>query len=938
MGKYQGTAGRLASSALFCAAATVSLSSAPALAGEDILYAPVPEWTGELALDPDADGSNALVLFDVQARLEGGTVTTFIDTAARIASPESLAANGTAMANWYPDKGDLTVHRLSILRGDEVVDVLAGSEAFEVLRREQGLENRLLDGVRTATMPVPGLRVGDTVRFSYSTTLDDQALGDQMQATLPLITEPVTASEARAVVSWPTSGDIAWKAGPDVEATTREQDGYRYVTVSLPLVDRPEMPGDAPSRFTRPPVLQATSFGDWAQVSALMAPLYATEGTIATNGAISRKIGQITSDHSDPLARAAAALRVVQEDISYLMNGLDGGNYLPQTPAETWEKRYGDCKAKTLLLLAMLHEMDIAAEPVMVNSAIGDAVPELLPMAAAFNHIAVRATIDGTDYWLDGTMTGTRLATIANTPAFGHVLPVRAGGADLMVLEGRMPALPLTDIEIRMDQSAGVDLPMLVDVATVIRGPYAGQWRTLVDNADEETLDSFVSEYAARTAGMDNLPVYEQSLDYDADSGTFRLFARGLAKTGFTAERGISRMKISQLPSENFSFDANRARPKWREIPVQTSGPDFLRTKLVVVLPTGNGEYDLKGARAFDTTVAGSRLTRETQFENGLVTVTETARSRAIQVPANAIAPEKAKASRLGGGGLTVEAPEGVVRSWEYGADDARLKPIEEAYAKLIAKDPDEVGFYVGRASFYSGTGNFSRAVEDLDAIIALRPEEAFYDTRAWAHMQQGDLAAMRADREAAFELEPQYANALKLADAMTYSGEWQAALDLIEPYADIEDGRIAIQQAKADLLAFSGDKAAGLAIIEELLAEEPGAPHLLNSSCWYRARFDVGTDVMADHCDRAVESHGTPSAVLDSRGLARFRAGDFDAAIADFDAALALAPGQHQTLYLRGLAKVAKGDRNGRRDIADALRFRPSIAAVYERYGLTAP
>lgn len=48
-----------------------------------------------------------------------------------------------------------------------------------------------------------------------------------------------------------------------------------------------------------------------------------------------------------------------------------GGNYVPQMPAFTWEKRYGDCKAKALLLLAMLRALDIEAEPVLASVGAG---------------------------------------------------------------------------------------------------------------------------------------------------------------------------------------------------------------------------------------------------------------------------------------------------------------------------------------------------------------------------------------------------------------------------------------------------------------------------------------------------------------------------------------------------------------------------------------
>lgn len=106
----------------------------------------------------------------------------------------------------------------------------------------------------------------------------------------------------------------------------------------------------------------------------------------------------------------------MQDKISYLANGMAGGNYLPQSPQETWDYRYGDCKAKTYLLLAMLRDLGIDGEAALVRSNGGDAVAELLPMASSFDHVIVRARIAGRNYWLDGTSAGTRLANVDEVP------------------------------------------------------------------------------------------------------------------------------------------------------------------------------------------------------------------------------------------------------------------------------------------------------------------------------------------------------------------------------------------------------------------------------------------------------------------------------------------------------------------------------------------
>lgn len=138
---------------------------------------------------------------------------------------------------------------------------------------------------------------------------------------------------------------------------------------------------------------------------------------------------------------------------------MDGGNYFPQAPAQTWLLRYGDCKAKTLLLLAMLRELGIQAEPVLASISGGDIVPSRLPAPSAFDHVLVRATIGGKLLWLDGTSGGTRLADLGDGPGLRNVLPLRAAGATVETIAVQPSAWPLSDILVEIDQSAGLSMP-----------------------------------------------------------------------------------------------------------------------------------------------------------------------------------------------------------------------------------------------------------------------------------------------------------------------------------------------------------------------------------------------------------------------------------------------------------------------------------------------
>lgn len=114
----------------------------------------------------DTGNDGIILVFDQQIRFEPGKTSTYSDIAYRIASPELLTALGTLQAEWMPDKGDMKVHRVEIRRDGKIIDLIGEGARFEVLRREQRLEQRTLSGALTATMSLPGIRVGDVIRLS----------------------------------------------------------------------------------------------------------------------------------------------------------------------------------------------------------------------------------------------------------------------------------------------------------------------------------------------------------------------------------------------------------------------------------------------------------------------------------------------------------------------------------------------------------------------------------------------------------------------------------------------------------------------------------------------------------------------------------------------------------------------------------------------------
>jgi tetratricopeptide (TPR) repeat protein len=84
-----------------------------------------------------------------------------------------------------------------------------------------------------------------------------------------------------------------------------------------------------------------------------------------------------------------------------------------------------------------------------------------------------------------------------------------------------------------------------------------------------------------------------------------------------------------------------------------------------------------------------------------------------------------------------------------------------------------------------------------------------------------------------------------------------------------------------------------------------------------------------------AVEAHPTAAAPYAARARAQAQLGDYDAAFADFDAALLLEPGRAVRYDDRGLVRELAGDGQGAlTDFGQAIQLDPSYASAYFHRG----
>ncbi|MEL7217327.1 MAG: DUF3857 domain-containing protein [Pseudomonadota bacterium] len=914
----------------------LATTSLPALAGEEVVYDAAPDWIEPVDLATvERDPSNSLVVQDRQIRIEDGRLWEYTDTVYRLSSLAELGQVGTLTAQWLPDKGDLIVHEIAILREGETIDVIDQGERMEILRRERMLEQRIIDGSLTATMSVPGLQVGDELRMRYSVTNSDQALGREVQSQAMLWREPSKIADFnRVLASWSQDLDVRYQAGPDFDIGQPElRDGHNWLSVTLPLPEGEDYPYDAPARFQRPTLLQLGTFEDWGEVSSVMAPYYKTDGALDGLDDLNAKVDAIGAMPGTDLERAVAALELVQEDIRYLLNGLDGGNYLPQDVATTWEKRYGDCKAKTLILLAILAELGIDSEPVLASTNRGEIVPTSLPLPGAFNHVLVRANIDGQQYYLDGTSLGANIDVVGNVPPFFHTLAIRDEGAELEEIVQQSPRVPDMGIEMVLDASLGGDLPMLGTVKMSMVGPRAAQMNAASDKVTDDNKQRMAGAFRRLIGGR--ISVLDVEIEQGDDDSEATVIVDAILPPLLSFEGATGEFE-PRLPSGSFEFSPDRSRKAWRDLPARVNPPSSATATFRITLPESNTPFEVRGDKDLDLTVAGQRFFRDIDLDGRNLVIREDQTSLGGEIPADQFRAERRKSSQLARSQVKLIAPEDLPRRWRFaeGADRSALAPIDAALTQLINEEPEETGPYLNRASFRFQTYDFAGSLEYMNSAIAIEATARLYDQRAFVHQQLLDLESAKADLEEAYLLDPSHDRAIELARMLTELGDLAGARELLEEVDGDENVRRSRDYALADVEAIEGNGTAGLALLADLVVDDPNNAEVLNSKCWFMGTWEVGVSDAIPVCTKAVENSDNTAMALDSRALAFLRNGMLDEALADAEAALQLNPEQTETLLLRGLIRRELGNKQGDSDIASAIARSPGIARKYRRWG----
>lgn len=733
--------------------------STAASGADTVNYGVAPSWVQSVTTpDPGTPGeAPAKVLSrNYQVRFTPGTSELYVESFVRVQTPEGLQALGNIALPWRPDTDQLTVHKYRLLRGERVIDILANGQKFEVLRRENNLEFAALDGLLTAAMQPAGMEVGDVLNLAFSLKREGGLISAPEMALYDFALTPVSRVELRAI--WSADTPLRWRASQDVKGIKELRDGSsREISWTASDIEPLQQAQDVPGRFWRFPMVEFSTYSSWNDVSRTLAPLYAKAAVLEKGSPLAAEVKAIASASADPVDRMEAALRLAQERVRYVFLGMGDGNINPASADLTWERRFGDCKGKTALLIAILRDLGIDAEPVAVSVSGGDAIADRLPMLAAFDHVIVRARAGGKTWWLDGAGSSSWRRGALVTPNYHWGLPLTARGDTLLRMQAEPAAEPAMEVSTEIDASKGLytDAPFKAEVR--LRGPTAATLRTQLAQLTPANRDQGLRSYWKEEYNF--VEPKNVTAEFDELSGVMVLSMEGTAVMDWGGFRYVADgMRTGERADYSRDVKINA------DAPFLVNHPTYVRRTQRIQLP-GAGNFVRQG-EDYDVKLAGYHHVRHSKILDRVFTGEVTMRSMVSEVSA-----KDARAAERQLNAMWNDRVELIASGYLVSEPDI---------AALRARKYTRRADLVWRGNLFLDRREYDAALADFEAAVQADARSAdALAHRGLANFWKKQLKEARADFDAALAIDAEHPVALRgLGVSQRESRDCKAAIE----------------------------------------------------------------------------------------------------------------------------------------------------------------
>ena len=422
------------------------------------------------------DGDPAVVLLDrhVTRVHPNGLADTFVQRIVQLRTDRGARDNQEVLVRYLPGEQEVEIREARIFRrtagGEIEVSQVSGRDDRDLSEPWYGLYY----DARVEVVSFENLRAGDVIEVQY--TVADVSYQNDMAdyfGELAVIGDVLPKRSWDYTLIAPAQRSFYFNQ-PRLPGLSRqvERQGddmvYRWAASNVARVDiEPAMPGLTEVA----PYLHISTYQSWQEVGRWYWSLVLDQ--LQSDSTIKQVAAQVTAGLYGDVDKVRALHRFVIEKTRYV--GLEFGihGYKPYPVSQVLLRRFGDCKDKALLLMALLREQGIESELVLLRSRRAGLVDSQPASLAIFDHAITY--VPRLDLYLDSTAEFAGMSELPSQDQGVMVLRVGWGKTTL----ARTPVLPASaNRAVRVWKVAlAADGSARVDETVTVKGQAAQEWR-----------------------------------------------------------------------------------------------------------------------------------------------------------------------------------------------------------------------------------------------------------------------------------------------------------------------------------------------------------------------------------------------------------------------------------------------------------------------------
>lgn len=696
----------------------------------------------------------------------------------RIVDESAIQALGTIEVPWAPWYNDRPAVTARVVSKDGTVHTLDAKGITEAPAREDldiFSDNRLLRA------PLPGVAVGSVIEYVIEFN-GNNPIGDAGASDMFLFGGYAPTQRTRMVIDGPASLEPRIVNKTDVKATTEEKNGRRITTFESGRIEgRKDFENFLPFDVISLPYVAFSTGSSWRNLATRYSDI--VDKQIAGNDLkkfVQDAIGNAT-DRRDVIARALAA---VEKNVRYAGVEVGESSIIPRSPRTVLGNKYGDCKDKATLLVAMLRQANINAHVALLRAGQDFDVHPDLPGMGRFNHAIVRvdATAKEPAMWVDPTDDFAHAGDLPSQDQ-GRLALIAAGDTSSLTKTPETPSIANKYSETRLYTLPEDGKAHVVETTETVTGSEDSFQRHYYAESDRAKYREQIENYVKSYYSAKKLEKIEATDPHDL-TRPFRVTIEaseaetGVARDGDAAVafHPANLMNWLPYPLRNFGDDHAEEARKKRVGEFVFPAAGVREWTYRIVPPPG---YNVRTLPPNETTKLGTTtLTKEyTAKPDGAVTAVLRFDSGKRRISASEFEETRAAIKKIGESKPTIIGFD-LIGQAKLNAGDVTGALGE--FRKLAELHPKEAQHHIeiARALLLGGLGDAAR--DEIRRAVALEPANA-HAQFAYAGIMEYDLLGRPLHK--GFDMETAIAALRKAKELDPKSADYRGALGKLLTY-----------------------------------------------------------------------------------------------------------------------------------------------------------